>query len=508
MSEEKIKRIGIWIRVSTDMQAQKESPEVHEERAKSYAKAKGWIVKETYKLVTSGKSVMKHPETKRMLNDIKEGEIQGIIFSNLSRIARNTKELIEIAEIFHKTNADLISLTENIDTSTPAGNLLFTLSAALSQWEREEISSRVKASVKTRAKMGKSLGGQAPFGYEWLNKEQLVINKDEAPIVKEIYNTFLCKKRLRTTARIINKEGYRTKKGKTWTATSIHRLLSSRTYKGEHILNHTKSRGEGKGWDEKPQDEWEVCNVEAIISKKQWEKTNKIIKKINEKYKICSRPARRYLLSGLVTCETCGSKMYGKTFRPSNSVYLCNSCRRKIKLEILDNFFIDSLNHYRFNPNDLVLPIQSDESVDEMGQRIRFLNRERISVEDKIDNLLEARRLDVINDDTFSNRISKLEEKREQLKRELARTEGKLAFLKVRKTSENYVENRVRTFTSMFPYMTFEEKRDVVKEVVDRIVINDKEIRISLYYLPFFQKEISSLEKESQTNKGSWRQRA
>ena len=508
MSEEKTKKIGIWIRVSTDMQSQKESPEVHEERAKSYAKAKGWIVKETYKLVTSGKSVMDHPETKRMLSDIKEGQIQGIIFSNLSRIARNTKELIEIAEIFHKANADLISLTENIDTSTPAGNLLFTLIAALSQWEREEISSRVKASVKTRAKMGKSLGGQAPFGYTWLNKEELVINKDEVPIVKEIYNTFLCKKRLRTTARIINKKGYKTKKGKRWTATSIQRLLSCRTYKGEHILNHTKSRGEGKGWDEKPQDEWEICNVKAIISKKKWEKTNKILEKISEKYKKCGRPARRYLLSGLVFCETCGSKMYGKTFRPSNTVYLCNSCRRKIKLEKLDNFFIDSLNHYKFNTNDLVFPVQSNENIYKVEEKMEFLNRQRISVEDKIDNLLEARRLDAINDDTFSERIRRLEERREQLKLELAKTEGKLTFLKIRKTSENYVENRIRTFASMFPYMTFEEKRDVIEEVVDRIVINDKQIRISLYYLPFFQNEVSSLENELQTHMDSWRQRA
>ncbi|GAJ16215.1 unnamed protein product, partial [marine sediment metagenome] len=199
--------------------------------------------------------------------------------------------------------------------------------------------------------------------------------------------------------------------------------------------------------------------------------------------------------------------MYGKTFRPSNTVYLCNSCRRKIKLEKLDNFFIDSLNHYKFNTNDLVFPVQSNENIYKVEEKMEFLNRQRISVEDKIDNLLEARRLDAINDDTFSERIRRLEERREQLKLELAKTEGKLTFLKIRKTSENYVENRIRTFASMFPYMTFEEKRDVIEEVVDRIVINDKQIRISLYYLPFFQNEVSSLENELQTHMGSWRQR-
>jgi site-specific DNA recombinase len=62
------KRVGIWIRVSTEDQAQGESPEHHEHRARSYAEARGWTVIELYDLAgVSGKSVMEHPEAKRML---------------------------------------------------------------------------------------------------------------------------------------------------------------------------------------------------------------------------------------------------------------------------------------------------------------------------------------------------------------------------------------------------------------------------------------------------------
>ena len=249
------KVIGIWVRVSSKMQVEKDSHTHHEMRAKSFVESRDYVVGKIYRLeALSGKSVMGYDETKRMLSDIKNGVITGLVFSKIARLARNTKELIEISEIFRTYNADLISMDMSIDTSTSIGRHFFRQMSSMAEWEREMIAERISASVATRAELGKHLGGQSPFGYRYKNKK-LVIDPDEAPIRKLMFELFLEHKRKKTVARLLNEKGYRTRRGNKFTDSTVKRLLTDPVAKGMHIMNRRYSSSTQPNAF-KPKEEW------------------------------------------------------------------------------------------------------------------------------------------------------------------------------------------------------------------------------------------------------------
>jgi site-specific DNA recombinase len=107
----------------------------------------------------------------------------------------------------------MISIQDSIDTSTPSGRMFYTFQAAQTQWEREEITERIKASVSIRAKLGKTINCRAPYGYQWKDRK-LVIHPDEAPIRRKGFEMFLRYRRYGTVAKLLNVDGHRTRGGR------------------------------------------------------------------------------------------------------------------------------------------------------------------------------------------------------------------------------------------------------------------------------------------------------
>jgi site-specific DNA recombinase len=216
------KAIG-YIRVSTEQQAD-EGISLASQRTKIEA----WCALNEYKLIAiyedagiSGKSINKRPQLKTALAEMKKG--MALIVYSLSRLARSTKNCIEIADELKTKSSDLVSLTEKIDTSSAMGEFFFTLIAALGQMERKQIGERTKTALAHKKAIGEKYA-PVPFGYHEI-EGRLEVVKHEALLVAEINRKRAAGCTLQSIAHYLNEKGVIGKQGGKWYASSVRCIL-------------------------------------------------------------------------------------------------------------------------------------------------------------------------------------------------------------------------------------------------------------------------------------------
>ncbi len=502
-----IRRAGIWIRVSTDEQAQSESPENHRKRAEMYCELHDWQSVEIYDLSgVSGKTVIEHPEAQRMFNDIKSGHINGLIFSRLARLARNIRELLDIAEFFKKQNAALISISENLDTSTPVGQLMYTVLGALAEWERAEISARVAASIPIRAAQGKPTGGLGPWGYIWKDSGQgkkLVIDKEAAETIRLIFTICLEENgNVSATSRRLNAMGLRSRKGKKFSNSNLKRILDDTAYIGKKRANYAKSTGDGKHWVYKPKSDWIYFNVEPIVDKKTWDRVQemRLHRGVYQEKKIPPKESK-YLFGGVLYCQ-CGGKMYVYHQRKNGDpIYRCRQCKRKIGERRLSSGLEQALNKVIITPEDIKPVDDTDASPDELRKRGCRLMREAEKIKRKQTNLIDLYASDPRIKEAVLPQLHDLVDQQKSLEKEAMELELQADRIMLTKSGHGALLDKAAKLSELWPHLEYDEKRQVIKELVERIDCREDEIQYTVYWLP-------SLCKGSHTVRDSWRRPA
>ena len=213
-----------YIRVSTEQQAN-EGVSLEAQKAKIAA----WCIANGYELVNvfvdagiSGKSMDKRPGLQDAMKSIKKG--MALVCYSLSRLARSTAHLIEISELVSKKKGDLVSLTEKIDTTTPMGEMMFTLMAGMAQLERRMIAERTSTALQHKKATNQKYTNITPYGFEAI-EGRLVQVQAEAAVVAEIQAARAGGNTLQSIADNLNGRSIPTKTGKTWQPATIHLLI-------------------------------------------------------------------------------------------------------------------------------------------------------------------------------------------------------------------------------------------------------------------------------------------
>ena len=312
-------KVAAYCRVSTDSDEQATSYEMQVEHYTEYiTKNPEWELVDIYADDgISGTNTKKREEFNRMIEDCMAGKIDMIITKSISRFARNTLDCLQYIRKLKDKNISVFFEKENINTMDTKGELLLTIMASLAQQESQSLSQNVKMGIQFRYQAGKVQVNHNRFlGYTKDDEGNLIIEPDEAKIIKRIYREYLEGASLKDICDSLMADGILTGAGKkNWIPSTVHKILTNEKYMGDALLQKTittdfleKKRQVNNGLA--PQYYVEDSH-EAIIPKHLFMTVQEeMVRRANlrsgangQKKRIYSS---KYALSSICTCEKCG----------------------------------------------------------------------------------------------------------------------------------------------------------------------------------------------------------
>lgn len=238
----------------------------------------------------SGKD-MDRPAMKRLMEDARKGLFGLVLVYKLDRLSRRLGDLIPFGDQLERMKIGIRSVTEPMDTSNPAGKLLFNLLGSFAQFEREMISERTRLGLNRRKKEGK-WNGLPPFGYRMDKEGLLEIHPDELPFARRVFDLFLQDNLgVKAIARTLRQEDRCTRRKRKWAKNSVWNMLVNPAYAGLYRIEEKLVKAPHKG----------------IITREEFEQVQQILEGKNP------TNARNHLspnvLNGLIRCGLCGSVM-------------------------------------------------------------------------------------------------------------------------------------------------------------------------------------------------------
>jgi len=413
------KKCYIYIRVSTAMQVDGYSLEAQKERLIKFAEFQDMeVVREYCDAGKSGKSITGRPEFQRMLQDVSE-ERDGVAFIlvfKLSRFGRNAADVLNSLQFIQDYGVNLVCVEDGIDSSKDSGKLTITVLSAVAEIERENILVQTMEGRKQKAREGKWNGGQAPFGYDLDSRNStLVVNEEEAEIVRIIYDKFVhTDMGADVICNYLNQRGYTKKKVRGhelnyFARGLIMKILDNPVYTGKIAYGKNvteKVKGTRDEYRRVKTDDYLLADGlhEAIVDEETWEAAREKRKRTGVRFVKTHSLEHEHILTGLIRCPLCGGGMSGTVQRRQNKktgeykdtfYYRCHH-RKKVDGKICD--YKPMLNQKMFNA-------EVEEFIRYMvaGDEFRKFVQEKL--EEKVD-------------------VSALETEREQLQKQLKQVQG------------------------------------------------------------------------------------
>ena len=371
-------RVAAYCRVSTDYEEQTSSYQTQiEHYTDVIEKNPDWILAGIFADDgISATSTKNREQFNEMIQACKDGKIDMIITKSISRFARNTVDCLNYIRELKALNIPVYFEKESINTMDAKGEVLITIMASLAQQESESLSQNVRLGIKYRFQQGKVMVNANCFlGYDKDEDGHLVINPEQAEVIKRIFREYLEGASCQQIARGLERDGVPTARGNNrWHDSGIRRILENEKYMGDALLQKTytvdflkKKRARNNG--DVPQ-YYVEDDHEAIIPKELFMKVQEEMSRRGSLIDCNGRKrgfSSNHCFSGLIYCAECGERfrrIHWNNHGCKSVVWRCitrvdkagDCCARTVHETELKNAFVSALNQL-ISDSDSYLPV-------------------------------------------------------------------------------------------------------------------------------------------------------
>ncbi len=462
-----------------------------------------------------------------------------LICYRLDRISRNITDFTYLVDLLNRNNIGFISIRENFDTSTPMGRAMMFIASVFSQLERETISERIRDNMYSLAKMGRWLGGKTPMGftsqqieyYDSTNNKKkmyrLYENQEELEVVKLLYDKYLELSSLSGLQTWTLKSDIKTRNKKAFDKSGLRFILSNPVYaiadKAMHdyfsfynsqiasskasfdgiqgLMVYNRHDEKKNRTIKKDESEWIVAVGlhRGILPSQLWIRVQSLLHE-NGKRGPRTGTGKFGLLTNLLNCKNCGSKMRVTVYRRSSGVYYYYKCLKKEKSKgtecnianlngkITDKLVMKEISRIDFEKFNI------DRHLRDVTRNLKAMCNNPKSEKVKLQSLILNCETSINNltlqlgKNQNTNAANYIVKQIEEFDREVSRLRAKLKSfdenkeidLSLKEISDRIL-SLINNFNNNIDKLDFQEKKGLIKILIDKITWDGSTLVINVF---------------------------
>lgn len=437
-----------YLRVSTEAQTEKYGLDLQKQKILDYCTAHSLTIDKWYIDGGFSGSKLDRPKMQELLDDVEHGIIQTVYIYKLDRMSR---DVIDTLDLLYRTlphyNVNVVSMTEDIKTASPIDRVMITVNAAMNQYEREVIRMRMSDGMVERVKKGYWMGGgRIPYGYRYDRNDGILhINPEEAEIVKQIFSLYISGKSTRAISRMFGWGDF---------DIIIRQIVKRKTYTGKIVYKGVEYQGKH----------------EAIIDEETYQLAQECLKKRSNKAFV----RRGYMLTGMIYCGVCGARMRVHNWNDTYKI-ICYS-------QLTSKSYMRKSDHC---DNDRVSMFDVEKEVESAFKQFR------ISLNEKSEQVVDVKAAiehSISKKQAHLKKLYKLyaQSESDELLEVVQEEEAALQDLKKQLANQTDVQRKIQVdkidkinrVADVWDMLSVEEKNKILKEVVEKVVIDHDKVDI------------------------------